>query len=219
MLMHFSCVRPFFSFLLWCVMCCTMAPKVHKSTPARNPFQGFGSSSSNLIPPPPSTFVSMMRWPQRSSWRTSKNVAFIWSARLSCRILPTLLFSLSFRLGAENLFLSVSCGDLLCLYQCFYSNIHGIDTSVPRFAITFRDTRIVVTSDLISEVLHVSRVVYPEYPGCEGLRTVSSDELLSHFCETSSIWGGKLNTPWLGFARGPRFLNMVMAFTLTPLSH
>ena len=35
----------------------------------------------------------------------------------------------------------------------------------------------------------------------------------------SSIWGGKLNTPWSGFAKGPRFLNMVTTFTLTPLSH
>ena len=41
---------------------------------------------------------------------------------------------------------------------------------------------------------------------------MSKDELISHFCETPFIWGGKLNTPCLGFAKGPRF-------TLTPLSH
>ena len=55
--------------------------------------------------------------------------------------------------------------------------------------------------------------------GCECLRTVSKDKLLSHFCETPSIWGRKQNTPCLGFAKGLRFLNMVMTFTLTPLSH
>ena len=31
--------------------------------------------------------------------------------------------------------------------------------------------------------------------------------------------GGKLDTSCLSFAKGPRFLNMVMTFTLTPLSH
>ena len=103
--------------------------------------------------------------------------------------------------------------------QEFYSNIHNIDTSVPRFATTFRGTRIVVTLDLISEVLHVPRVVHPDYLGCDCLWTVSRDELLSHFCETPSIRGGKKNTPCSGFAKVPRFLNMVMTFVLTPLSH
>ena len=48
---------------------------------------------------------------------------------------------------------------------------------------------------------------------------MSRDELLSHFCETLSIWDGKLNTLCLGFTKGPRFLNVVMTFTPTPLSH
>ena len=103
--------------------------------------------------------------------------------------------------------------------QEFYSNIHGIDTSVPQFATTFRGTRIVVTSDLISEVLHVPWVVHPDYPGCERLRTMSRDEFLSHFCETPSIWGWKQNTPCSNFTKSPRFVNMVMKLTLTPLSH
>ena len=61
------------------------------------------------------------------------------------------------------------------LIQEFYSIIHGIDTSVPQFATTFRGTHIVVTPDLISEVLHVPRVAHPDYPSCERLRTVSRD--------------------------------------------
>ena len=52
---------------------------------------------------------------------------------------------------------------------------------------TFRGTRIIVTPDLISEVLHVPRVAHPDYPGCDHLWTMSRDELISHFCETSSI--------------------------------
>ena len=103
--------------------------------------------------------------------------------------------------------------------QEFYSNIHCIDTSVPQFAMRFRGTRIVVTLNLISEVLHVPRVVHPDYPSCNHLWTMSRDELISHFCETPSIWGSKLNTPRSGFAKGLGFLNMVMTFTLTPLSH
>ena len=101
----------------------------------------------------------------------------------------------------------------------FYSNIHGINTSIPRFATTFRGTRIVVTLDLKSEVLYVPRVAHLNYPNCEHLKTVSKDKLLSHICEIPSIWGGKQNTPCSGFAKGPRFLNIMMTFTFTPLFH
>ena len=48
---------------------------------------------------------------------------------------------------------------------------------------------------------------------------MSRDKLLSHFCEMPSTWGGKQNTPCLSFAKGLRYFNMVMTFTLTPLSH
>ena len=39
--------------------------------------------------------------------------------------------------------------------QEFYSNMHGIDTSVPQFTMVLRGTRIVVTPDLVFEILHV----------------------------------------------------------------
>ena len=55
-------------------------------------------------------------------------------------------------------------------------------------------------------------------PDCHRLRTVSKDELLSHFCETPFIWGKRKNTPCSSFAKGLRFLNMVMPLVLTPLS-
>ena len=97
--------------------------------------------------------------------------------------------------------------------------MHSIDTSVPQFVMTFRGTRIVVTPNLISEILHVPRVSHLNYPSCQRLRTVSKDELLSHFYETPSIWGEHQNTPCLDFAKGLRFLNMVMTFVLTLLSH
>ena len=96
---------------------------------------------------------------------------------------------------------------------------HCVYTGVLLQYTQYQGTRIVVTLDLIFEVLHVPQVAHPDYPGCERLQTASRDELLSHFYKTPSIWGGKQNTPCSSFARGPRFLNMVMTFTLTPLSH
>ena len=45
------------------------------------------------------------------------------------------------------------------------------------------------------------------------------EELLSHFCKTPFVWGKCQNTPCSGFVKGSRFLNMVMTFVLTPLSH
>ena len=39
------------------------------------------------------------------------------------------------------------------------------------------------------------------------------------FVSTLSAWGKHLFTPCRPFAKGPRFMNMVMAFVLHPLSH
>ena len=79
--------------------------------------------------------------------------------------------------------------------------------------------RFVVTPDIVSEVLHVPRVAYLDYPGCDCLKTVSKDKLMFQFCGTASSWGGLQSTPCSAFAKGPRFLNMVMTFALHPLSH
>ena len=97
--------------------------------------------------------------------------------------------------------------------------MHSFDYSITRFITSVRGIRIVVTPELISDVLHVPGVSHPEYPRCPRLKTVSKHELLSLFCETPSSWGDRQNTPCLGFAKGPRFLDMVMTFVLHPLSH
>ena len=68
-------------------------------------------------------------------------------------------------------------------------------------------------------VLHVPRVEHPDYPRCERLRTVSKDELMLAFCECLSNWGKCQFTPCRPFAKGPRFINMVMTFVLHPLFH
>ena len=59
----------------------------------------------------------------------------------------------------------------------------------------------------------------PNYHGYEHLRTVSKDELISTFCERPSDWGDRQFTPCSTFAKGPRFMNIVMTFVLHPLSY
>ena len=76
-----------------------------------------------------------------------------------------------------------------------------------------------VTSDIVFEVLRVLRVEHPDYLGCKRLRTVSKDELISAFCECPSNWGDHQFTSCTAFAKGPRFLNMVITFVLHLLSH
>ena len=48
---------------------------------------------------------------------------------------------------------------------------------------------------------------------------MSKDELMAAFCERPSVWGERQFTPCRPFAKGPRFMNMVMTFVLHPLSH
>ena len=97
--------------------------------------------------------------------------------------------------------------------------MHEFDTLVSHFFARIRGTRIVVTPDIVSEVLHVPRVAHLNYPSCVRLRTMSKDELSSLFCETPSTWDDRQNTLWSAFTKGLRILNMVMTFILHPLSH
>ena len=79
----------------------------------------------------------------------------------------------------------VTCSSVII--QEFYSNMHRFDTSVPHFFSRVWGS-IVVTPNMLSEVLHVPRVAHPNYPGWDFLRTVSKDELSPLFCETPSSW-------------------------------
>ena len=97
--------------------------------------------------------------------------------------------------------------------------MHGIDRSIPFFFTRVRGTCIPITLQLVADVLQVLRIEFPDYPGYERLRTVSRDKLMSAFCESPSAWGERLFTPCQPFAKGPRFVNMVMTFVLHPLSH
>ena len=67
--------------------------------------------------------------------------------------------------------------------------MHGFDYSTPLFVTRVQSTRIMVTRDLVSDVLRVPRVEHPDYPDCDRLKTVSKEELISSFCERPSNWG------------------------------
>ena len=97
--------------------------------------------------------------------------------------------------------------------------MHGIDRLAPLFFTRVRGMCIPVTLQLVADVLRVPRIEFLDYPDCERLRTVSRDELMSAFCKRLSTWGELLFTPCQPFAKGPRFMNMVMTFVLHPLSH
>ena len=81
--------------------------------------------------------------------------------------------------------------------------MHGLDSSVPLFHTRVRGTHIIVTPQIVEDVLRVSRVKFPDYPGYERLRTVFKDELESTFYEHPSEWGEHQFTYCSGFAKGP----------------
>ena len=93
--------------------------------------------------------------------------------------------------------------------------MHGIDRLVPLFFTRVRGTRIPITPQLVTDVLRVPRIEFPNYPGCERLRTVFRDELMSVFCERPSSWGERLFTPCRPFAKGPRFKGQISVYSST----
>ena len=95
--------------------------------------------------------------------------------------------------------------------------MQAIDTFMPQFIAVFYSTHIVVTSDFVSEVLHVPKVDRPDYPTHSCLTSISRDKLALLFRE-KAMWGGTLNFSITKFTKGPRFFNMVMTFVLTPWS-
>ena len=97
--------------------------------------------------------------------------------------------------------------------------MHAIDTFVPWFTMVFHGTRIVVTSDFISEVLQVPRMDRPDYPSHRRISSISRNKLASLFCEKAMLQGGTLNFSTTKFTKDPRILNIMMNFVLTPQSH
>ena len=126
---------------------------------------------------------------ERNFRRTFVEEAFIWNAKSSYRIRGWGLgLGVIHSRGWGSLCdISVTCPSVII--HKFYSNMHRINTSVPHFFFHVRGTHIVVTPEIVFMILHVPRVAHPYYPGCEHLRIMSKDELLSRFYETPSSWG------------------------------
>ena len=97
--------------------------------------------------------------------------------------------------------------------------MHGFDYSVPHFITSVRGTHIVVIPQIVTDVLHVPKVEFPYYLGCDCLKSVPKDELISAFCERPSYWGERQFTYCSGFAKGPWLFNMVITFVRHPLSN
>ena len=171
-----------------------------------------------IFPFPLFMFSSMMRRPIRTSLRTFLNVAFIWSAMWFCRTFSTLLYPMSFTLGDWNLFVRYLWGVPSCSYKSF-TPICTISIPLYLNLLRYSEVHISLSLRILYLRYYTSRVTHPDYPTGKHLRTVSKDKLLSHFYETPSIWAKRQNTPCLGFVKGPRFLNTVMTFVLTPLFH
>ena len=188
----FSCIRTFnslyfdilllvlfwFSLSLSRALVCSMAPK-RKSTPSQNPLC-FGASTSSDSAPSHIRFrddKARKDFSENFSRRGIHSEHQVILSDFSDIDLLTVIYSR----GCESL-----CGiPITCpfvIIHKFYSNMHRFDTLVPQFVICVWGTCIVVTSDLTSEVLHVPRVAYPDYPGYDCLRTMSKDELSSLFC-------------------------------------
>ena len=168
-----------------------MAPK-RKSTLAQNPLH-FGASSSF-----DSTLLSLRFRDDDAHKALSKNFSRrgIHSERqvLLSNFADVDLPSAIHSRGWESLCnVPITCP--LVLIQEFYSNMHGIDHSVPLFFTRVRGTRIIITLQLVADVLHVPRIEFPDYPSCECLKTVSKDEFMSSFCERLTAWGERLFTP------------------------
>ena len=161
-------LRVFFSPSLSLVLVCSMAPKL-KSTPSQNPLYFGASTSSDSAP----SHIQFRDDKARKDFSENFSRWGIHSERqvvlsdFSNTDLPIVIYSQ----GWESL-----CGILVTcpsvIIHKFYSNMHRFDTSVPHFVTRVRGTRIVVTLDLISEVLHILRVAHLDYPGCDCLNCV-----------------------------------------------
>ena len=164
---------PLFLFML----VVSMAHK-RKSTPAWNLLR-FGASSSS-----DPTLSHIKAFLENFSRRGIHSECQVIMSDFADTDLPSVIHSR----GWESLCdVSVTCP--LMLIQDFYSNMHGIDHSVPLFFTRVRGTRIPITPQLVVDVLRAPRIKFPNYPSCESLRTVSRDELMSAFCERPSVLG------------------------------
>ena len=192
-----------------------MAPK-RKSTSSQNPLHSRASTSFN---PTPSSVQfrdedARKAFSENFSRRGIHSERQVILADFANIDLPDVIHSQGWESLCDVL---VTCPSVLI--QKFYFNMHGFDYLVPHFITRVLGTHIAVTPQIVADMLHAPKVEFPNYLSCECLKTVSKDELKSAFCVHPSKWGERQFTYCLGFAKGPRFFNMVTTFVLHPLSY
>ena len=156
-----------------------MAPK-RKSTLSQNPLCSGASTSSDPTP----SFIQFHDEDTRKDFSEnfSRRCVHLERRVILADFADTNLPDVIHSWGWESLCdVPVTCP--FVWIQEFYSNMYGLDSSVPLFHTHVRGTCIVITPKLVFTVLCVSRVEYLDYLGCERLRTVSKDEMISAFCE------------------------------------
>ena len=134
-----------------------MAPK-RKSTPSYNPLHSGASSSSSPSDPTPShvQFCDEKAKPdflENFSWRGIHSERHVVLLDFFNTDLPTTIHSRGWESFCGVL---VTCPSVII--QEFYSNMHRFDYFIPQFSTHVRGIRMVVTPDIVSEVLHVPRV-------------------------------------------------------------
>ena len=135
-----------------------------KSTLVRNPLHSKSSSSDPLVPSLHVQFHDKKAHQDFSENFSKRDVhpeCHVILSNFANISLPDVIYTRGWESLCE---IPLRCPTVFI--QEFYTNMHCINTSIPKFVATFRGTRIVVTPNLISEILHVSRVAHPNYPGC-----------------------------------------------------
>ena len=131
-----------------------MAPKC-KSAPSRNPLCSGESSSFDPT-------LSSIQFYDEQAWKDfSENFSrrgvhlehWVILLDFSDTDLPTTIHSRGWESFCGVL---VTCPSVII--QEFYSNMHRFDYFIPQFSTHVRGIRMVVTPDIVSEVLHVPRV-------------------------------------------------------------
>ena len=139
---------------------CIMAPKC-KSIPSRNPLPSRASTSSDPTP----SHVRFCDYKVGHDFSENFSRWGIHSERqvilsdFSDTDLPTVIHSKGWEPLCDVPF---TCPSMLI--QEFYSNMHGFDYSIPLFVTRIRGTHIVVTLDIVSDVLRIPMVANPDYP-------------------------------------------------------
>ena len=177
----------------------SMAPK-RKSTPPWNPLHS-GASTSSVYAPFSLRFRNddaHKAFTKNFSRRGIHSKCRVILGHFSGTDLPTIIHSREWESLCDE---PITCP--LVLIQEFYSSMHRIDCSVSHFVTHVWGISILVTLQLVVNVLRVPRIEFPNYPSYERLRTMSKDELMSAFCESPSEWGERQFTYCLGFAESP----------------